>query len=61
MKALEYPPYRPHVTVEEAGSSELLQLMMNCWDEEPTIRPSFDNIRELLKKMSRGRSVSMIT
>jgi hypothetical protein len=43
------------VTVEEAGSSEMLELMMSCWDEEPTIRPSFDMIRDMLKKLTKGK------
>lgn len=55
VKNPEYPPFRPRVTVEEAGSSEMLELMMSCWDEEPTIRPSFDMIRDMLKKLTKGK------
>jgi hypothetical protein len=58
---VEYPPFRPRVTVEEAGSSEMLELMMSCWDEEPSLRPSFDAIKELLKKTTRGKSVLLYT
>jgi hypothetical protein len=57
VRNVEYPPFRPRVTVEEAGSTEMLELMMSCWDEEPSLRPSFDTIKELLKKTTRGKSV----
>ena len=55
VRTIEYPPFRPRVTTEEAGSSGMLELMMSCWDEEPTIRPSFEVIKETLKKLVKGK------
>ena len=55
LRNVEYPPYRPYVTVEDAGSPEMLELIMSCWDEEPSIRPSFEMIKESIKKFTRGK------
>lgn len=46
--------------MEEAGSSDILELMMSCWDEEPSIRPSFEMIKETLKRITRGKQVNIV-
>ena len=49
VKAGETPPFRPKVS-SESCSPELFEIMINCWDETPEIRPSFDAIDNTLKK-----------
>lgn len=46
--------------MEEAGSSDILELMMSCWDEEPSIRPTFEMIKETLKRITRGKQVNIV-
>lgn len=46
--------------MEEAGSSDMLELMMSCWDEEPSIRPTFEIIKESLKRITRGKQVNIV-
>ena len=51
-KIASTPDYRPNVTVDqqsEAGVSVLVDLMIKCWDHEPSKRPSFAQVCEILK------------
>jgi len=42
----ETPPFRPPVPYDDTTNDcRLLQLMRDCWDENPTLRPDFSAVR----------------
>ncbi|XP_020901343.1 atrial natriuretic peptide receptor 1 isoform X2 [Exaiptasia diaphana] len=47
----EFPPFRPTVPVLIAGVEELRELMKQCWQEEPDLRPDFTEIRKIMNKI----------
>ena len=49
------PPFRPEVAPDEC-SKALLNLMHDCWAEQPLARPDFIQIRPKLKKITQGIS-----
>ena len=52
------PFYRP--SLPEQGSAgihpDILTLMKQCWVEEPSERPSFDEVAKVLKTVNNGKS-----
>ncbi|XP_064468524.1 atrial natriuretic peptide receptor 1-like [Ornithodoros turicata] len=46
------PPFRPDVTPADCPR-ELLSLMKMCWNESPVLRPSFQILRQLMKKYTK--------
>lgn len=46
--------------IEEAGSSDILDLMTCCWNEDPTVRPTFETVRQSLKQMTRGEKSNLV-
>ena len=55
--AHEDPPFRPDVPSMEM-KPEYIELMVDCWNDEPEERPHFYRIVERLKKES-GRYISL--
>ncbi|XP_037537374.1 retinal guanylyl cyclase 2 [Nematolebias whitei] len=54
------PPFcRPVVSVDEAPA-ECLNLMNDCWNEDQSKRPSFDEIFKQFRGISRGRRANII-
>ena len=53
--AHEDPPFRPNIPSMEM-KPEYIQLMVDCWDDDPEERPHFYRIVERLKKIS-GRYI----
>ncbi|XP_020902491.1 atrial natriuretic peptide receptor 1 [Exaiptasia diaphana] len=51
VKAHDDPPFRPKLSTEEVRP-EIMQLMCECWNEDPEERPHFLRICERLKKIS---------
>jgi atrial natriuretic peptide receptor A len=49
------PPFRPEVAPDEC-SKELLNLMHECWSEQPMTRPDFPQIKLKLRKITQGIS-----
>ena len=49
------PPFRPEVAPDEC-SKELLDLMHQCWSENPNSRPDFIQIKPKLRKITKGVS-----
>jgi hypothetical protein len=41
------------IVAEDACTPELMSLMKSCWCDEPSERPSFNDIDEVYKKMRR--------
>jgi len=63
VKDTRIPFYRPALTKQESEGvlPDILTLMKQCWAEEPTERPSFDEIAKILKKINKGRSYLSIS
>ncbi|KAH7678298.1 GCY-7 protein, partial [Aphelenchoides avenae] len=54
-----HPPYRPELTEDGAHfSPKLLQLVRECWDEQPDKRPKIDAVRETFKAILAKNSSS---
>ncbi|XP_022664714.1 atrial natriuretic peptide receptor 1-like isoform X3 [Varroa destructor] len=51
------PPFRPDVTPDDCPR-ELLSLMKLCWNESPSLRPSFAIIKQLMKKYTKSMGSS---
>lgn len=47
------PPFRPEVAPDECPS-QLLDLMHDCWNESPHLRPDFQVLKPRLKKITKG-------
>jgi len=51
------PFYRPPLPPQESESVDpgILTLMKRCWTEEPSERPTFDEITKTLKSINKGK------
>ncbi|CAH1773110.1 unnamed protein product [Owenia fusiformis] len=57
------PPYRPDVpaTSEEGNTAiAMIELMRNCWHENPDYRPSFTDIKKQMTSENRGRKYNIM-
>ena len=52
------PFYRPPIAEEESEGVQpgVVSLMKQCWAEDPTERPSFDDVIKSLKVINKGKS-----
>jgi len=59
IKETRAPLYRPPVPHHESEgvNPDILTLMKQCWNEEPSDRPSFDEIAKIFKTINKGKSV----
>jgi len=51
-------PFRPLLRCEigtNAEHSQLLQLIIKCWDEDPAVRPDFTSICAAFKAVNHGK------
>lgn len=53
------PLCRPEVSMDEAPL-EIIQVMKQCWSEEPGKRPTFEEIFRLFKSVSKGKKTNII-
>jgi len=52
----ETPPFRPPIPHNDSTKdAQLLQLMRDCWDEFPTLRPDFSSIRSRFILINKGK------
>ena len=49
-------PFRPKIPLESCNKL-WLELMTECWQENPANRPTFDKVHSMLKAINGGRSV----
>ena len=49
------PVFRPDLPSEIGDNKGIIQLMQMCWDDEPSMRPTFSEIKSKLKSLSRGK------
>ncbi|XP_045921523.1 retinal guanylyl cyclase 2-like [Micropterus dolomieu] len=61
VERLKQPPplCRPLVSVDEAPT-ECLSLMNDCWNEDPSKRPNFDEIFKQFRGINRGKKANII-
>jgi len=57
IKGTRAPFYRPELPLEESAGvhPDMLSLMKQCWAEEPSERPSFDEVAKILKVINKGK------
>ena len=57
IKDTRTPFYRPELPQQEADGVHpgILTLMKQCWAEEPSERPSFDEVSKTLKTINKGK------
>ncbi|XP_064438389.1 retinal guanylyl cyclase 1 [Mirounga angustirostris] len=53
------PLCRPSVSMDQAPM-ECIQLMKQCWAEQPELRPSLDRIFDQFKSINKGRKMNII-
>ncbi|KAM5214622.1 retinal guanylyl cyclase 1 [Hipposideros larvatus] len=53
------PLCRPLVSMDQAPM-ECIQLMKQCWAEQPDLRPSMDRTFDLFKRINKGRKTNII-
>jgi len=52
----ETPPFRPPIPDNDTtNDAQLIQLMRDCWDEFPTLRPDFSTIRSRFFVANKGK------
>jgi len=63
IKDTSAPFYRPPLPQRESEGVHpgILTLMKQCWAEEPSERPSFNDITKALKTINEGRSLLLFT
>uniref|UniRef100_H3AQK2 Guanylate cyclase n=1 Tax=Latimeria chalumnae TaxID=7897 RepID=H3AQK2_LATCH len=61
IKKVRKPPplCRPSVSVDQAPM-ECIQLMKQCWSEQPERRPTFDQIFDQFKNINKGKKTNII-
>ncbi|XP_078348931.1 atrial natriuretic peptide receptor 1-like isoform X2 [Oculina patagonica] len=47
----EFPPFRPTVSELITGVEEIRELMKECWEESPDMRPDFHEIKKIVNKI----------
>jgi len=50
-------PFRPQLPESSELGKTMLDMIRNCWNENPEHRPTFQQIRTTLRKMTNGESV----
>jgi len=62
IKETDAPCYRPPIPQQESEGVHpgILTLMKQCWAEEPSERPSFNDITRSLKIINKGKSVCFL-
>ncbi|XP_026671236.1 uncharacterized protein LOC108627232 isoform X2 [Ceratina calcarata] len=59
-KVMKPPPLiRPSVS-KGAAPPEAIDIMRQCWAEAPDMRPDFDDVHDLFKKLNHGRKVNIV-
>ena len=50
------PPFRPDIPKESDGYDQrYLQLMYQCWDDEPSKRPIFNEVKSSLRAINNSK------
>ncbi|KAK3709909.1 hypothetical protein QZH41_020028, partial [Actinostola sp. cb2023] len=56
------PPYRPQFpkSVMDLHDQRILHCITECWDEDPSKRPSSDAVKKKLKVLNRGKNTNIV-
>jgi len=58
----EMPPFRPPIPANDTTNEvQLIQLMRECWDENPMLRPDFSTIRSRFFLINKGKYDTIAT
>lgn len=49
------PAFRPDLPSEIGDNKGIIHLMQMCWDDDPSMRPTFSEIKSKFKSLSRGK------
>ena len=49
------PVLRPDLPSEIGDNKGIIHLMQMCWDDDPSMRPTFSEIKSKLKSLSGGK------
>ena len=49
------PVLRPDLPSEIGDNKGIIHLMQMCWDDDPSTRPTFSEIKSKLKSLGRGK------
>ncbi|XP_069138708.1 atrial natriuretic peptide receptor 1-like [Argopecten irradians] len=66
VRITENPPFRPHVsynsdvTSDNDAPTEMSQLMISCYEEDPENRPNFTTIKSFISKQNKGRRTNIV-
>ena len=55
----EEPPFRPQLPKYEKGEEGMVELMRDCWKEDPNERPDTEDIKKRLKSLNKGKYVCL--
>uniref|UniRef100_A0A915L9N2 guanylate cyclase n=1 Tax=Romanomermis culicivorax TaxID=13658 RepID=A0A915L9N2_ROMCU len=58
----ESPPFRPTVKLDKENDVDpaMIQIMNDCWKEDPVLRPNFKHVKSLMKQMARGKNFNLM-
>ncbi|XP_025829848.1 retinal guanylyl cyclase 2 isoform X2 [Agrilus planipennis] len=61
IEKVKHPPplIRPSVS-KGAAPPEAINIMRQCWAEQPDLRPDFNAVHDLFKKLNHGRKVNIV-
>lgn len=51
-------PFRPSLPESTELGKGMIDLVVDCWQENPDVRPSFSSIKNKLRKIAGGRYVT---
>ncbi|CAH8466314.1 unnamed protein product [Schistosoma mattheei] len=54
VKAHRKPPFRPTLDSLEGCSEDLVQLICQAWDDDPSVRPDFQSIKLSMRKLNKA-------
>nr|CDS31849.1 retinal guanylyl cyclase 2 [Hymenolepis microstoma] len=57
--AMEKPAFRPKVFGEEIPTS-YIEILEQCWHENPSVRPTFNELRERMQYLTRGKKTDIV-
>ncbi|KAL9957701.1 hypothetical protein ACROYT_G034630 [Oculina patagonica] len=54
------PSFRPRITKDTVGHTLYVDMMKQCWDQDPNARPKFSDCIKYLKQMNKGKDFNIM-
>jgi len=54
------PVFRPDLPSDIGDNKGIIHMMQMCWDDDPSMRPTFSEIKSKLKSLSRGKNANIV-